>query len=55
MVRLVCTNLDGRRLEVANLDDIVLDDYAAPTTLTVLRAQTQKVLVNSYASSIWEL
>lgn len=35
--------------------DIVLDDYAAPTTLTVLRAQTQKVLVNSYASSIWEL
>lgn len=39
---------------VGGLNDIILDDFTAPTTLANMRAQTPKVLTNSYGTALWE-
>ncbi len=39
---------------VGGLNDVILDDFAAPTTVANMRAQTPKVLSNSYGTAIWE-
>lgn len=39
---------------VAGANDVILDDFTAPTTVANMRAQTPKLLVNSYGTALWE-